>query len=107
MMYEPAGSPEVFQTVEYGAVVSSAPTFWVFTLNRTPATPMLSPAVAESVTELPSVTVVPEEGAVRETVGAEVSAGAQYDGLFMLTVTADDAVTFPAASYAFAISECV
>ena len=66
----PAVTPVVFHTIEYGAVVSSAPTFVPSTLNWTPATPTLSDAFAESVTDVPAVTEVPETGEVRETEGA-------------------------------------
>src|SRR3989344_9303700 len=60
-----------FHAIEYGAVVSSAPTFVPSTLNCTPTTPTLSGALAEMVT-VPE-TVAPSAGAVRETVGLVVS----------------------------------
>ena len=69
---EPLPAVVVFQEIEYGAVVSSAPTFVPSTLNCTPATPTLSEAPADSVT-LPE-TVVPPAGAVTDTVGGVVSA---------------------------------
>src|SRR3989338_7271009 len=72
----PAVTPVVFHTIEYGAVASSAPTFTLSSLNCTPATPTLSEAFAERVTEAPAVTEVPEAGVVREIVGAVVSATA-------------------------------
>src|SRR3989344_6415154 len=59
------------QEMEYGAVVSSAPTLAPSTLNCTPVTPTLSDALAEMVT-VPE-TVAPSAGAVRETVGLVVS----------------------------------
>src|SRR3989344_1755065 len=55
-----------FHAIEYGAVVSSAPTFTPSTLNCTPTTPTLSDALADIVT-VPE-TVAPSAGAVRETV---------------------------------------
>ncbi len=69
----------VFHEIEYGAVVSSAPTLVPSTLNCTPATPTLSEAFADTVTVF--CTVVLFAGAVMETVGAVVSA------LFTVTVT--------------------
>src|SRR3990167_8328475 len=60
-----------FQEMEYGEVVSSAPTLAPSTLNCTPTTPTLSDALAEMVT-VPE-TVAPSAGAVRETVGLVVS----------------------------------
>ena len=59
------------QTMEYGEVVSSAPTLAPSTLNCTPTTPTLSDALAERVT-FPE-TVAPPAGAVSETVGLVVS----------------------------------
>jgi hypothetical protein len=58
---------------------------------------MLSLAVAESVT----VPVILAPGLVNETIGAVVS------GMMLVTVpvTAVEVVLFPAASYAFAVSE--
>src|SRR6478609_2760885 len=65
-------------------------------LNCTPATPMLSAAVADSVT-VPE-TVAPPAGAVSDTVGATLS------GLLTVTVTVADVVLLPAASRATAVS---
>ena len=59
------------QLVEYGAVVTSAPTFVPSTANCTPATPTLSEADAERAT-LP-LTVAVFAGVVRLTVGGVVS----------------------------------
>ena len=89
-VYEPLDSDVVFQETEYGAVVSSAPMLVVPRLNWTPTTPMLSEAVADSVT-VPE-TDEPSEGAVIETVGATLS------GLLTVTVTVADVVLLPAAS---------
>src|SRR3989344_6962664 len=57
--------------IEYGVVVSSAPTLAPSTLNCTPTTPTLSDALADRVT-VPE-TVAPSAGAMRETVGLVVS----------------------------------
>src|SRR3989344_8181071 len=57
--------------MEYGEVVSSAPTLAPSTLNCTPTTPTLSDALADRVT-VPE-TVAPSAGAMRETVGLVVS----------------------------------
>jgi hypothetical protein len=57
--------------MEYGATVSSAPRLAPSSLNCTPATPVLSKAVAETLM-LPE-TVELAMGAVRETVGGVVS----------------------------------
>src|SRR3989338_6532250 len=57
--------------MEYGAVVSSAPTLAPSTLNCTPATPTLSVAFALKVTVLETVELA--AGAVRVTVGLVVS----------------------------------
>lgn len=64
----------VFQVIEYGAVVSSAPSAIPSRRNCTPETPMLSEAVAESATDVPE-TMEPVVGAVKEMVGATVSGG--------------------------------
>jgi len=60
-----------FHEMEYGAVVSSAPTLAPSTLNCTPATPTLSVAFALKVTVLETVELA--AGAVRVTVGLVVS----------------------------------
>jgi hypothetical protein len=80
--------------IEYGEDVSSEPRLAPSSLNWTLATPALSEAVAETVTEEPE-TVEPEVGEVIETVGGVVSpagvvAEAEEDWLEL----------FPAASYA-------
>ena len=54
--------------------MSSAPKFTPSILNCTPTTPMLSEAVALSVTAEPE-TVEPFDGEVIETVGKEISIG--------------------------------
>jgi hypothetical protein len=63
----------VFQTIEYGALVSSAPSAAPSSRSWTPATPTLSDAVADTVTLLPD-TVAPLAGAVIDAVGGVVSA---------------------------------
>ncbi|HEX2402362.1 MAG TPA: hypothetical protein VHJ79_20615, partial [Mycobacterium sp.] len=63
----------VFQFVEYGAAVTSAPRLTPSSLNCTPATATLSLAVA--VTAIVPLTVAPAPGAVSDTVGAVVSLG--------------------------------
>ena len=62
----------VFQLVEYGAAVSSAPRFWPSSLNCTPATPTSSEAVAVTFTDPESV--APWAGAVTDTDGRVESA---------------------------------
>src|SRR5689334_16878475 len=57
-----------FQAMLYGLVVSSAPTLTPSILNCTPATLMLSLAVADTVTALPEM-FAPLAGAVSATVG--------------------------------------
>jgi hypothetical protein len=76
----------------YGAAVSSAPRLAPSSLNWTPATETLSPAVA--FTETVFATVAPPAGAVTETVGAVVSAVA------VAVASGDGPPTFPAASSA-------
>ena len=56
----------VFQDIEYGATVSSAPEFAPSNLNWTPAIPRLDDALAETVTV--DDTVEPPAGAVMEIV---------------------------------------
>ena len=65
---DPLLADVVFHVVEYGDDVSSAPMFTPSSWNWTPATPMLSDALAETVTALPE-TVVPLDGAVILTDG--------------------------------------
>jgi hypothetical protein len=72
-VWAPAAAAPVFQEIEYGAVVSSAPRFAPSSLNWTPATPTLSEAVAVTVTA--PDTVDPLAGAVIAVVGAVVSVG--------------------------------
>ena len=67
----PLEAEVVFQLVEYGEAVSSVFKFTPSSLNWTPATPMLSLAVAEMV--IVPETVVPPVGEVREMAGAIVS----------------------------------
>ena len=68
----PLRCARVFQSTEYGAVVSSAPTLTPSTLNWTPATAALSLAFA--LTVVTPETVAPAVGAVIDTVGGVVSA---------------------------------
>lgn len=89
----PLLSVVVSQTVEYGAVVSSAPWLPPSIVNWTPATPTLSLAVAVIETLLPD-TVAPLVGAVRETVGTELST---------VTVTVLLVVVLPALSVVTAV----
>ena len=63
----------VSQVIVYGETMSSFARFTPSSLNCTPTTPTLSDAVAETIT-LVSETVAPLAGAVRETMGAIVSA---------------------------------
>ena len=81
--------------------MSSAPRLVPSSLNRTPATPTLSEAVAETVTAAPE-TVAPLAGAVMETVGGVVSEAA----LLTVTVTVAEVLVLPAASRATAVSVC-
>jgi hypothetical protein len=68
----PLATVVVFQVTEYGLAVSSAPRLAPSSLNCTPATPTLSDAVADTVTDAPD-TVAPPDGAVIEIVGGVVS----------------------------------
>ena len=90
----------MFQEIEYGAAVSSTPRLAPSSRNCTPATPMLSAAVA--VTVIVPVTV-PAAGAVIDTVGGVVSA----TGLLTVTETLVEVVLLPAASRALAVRTCV
>src|SRR5207245_593662 len=87
----------VSHEIEYGAVVSSAPTFAPSSRNWTPTTPAWSVGVALSA--VVPLTVAPPAGAVTLTVGAVVS-------LKTVTVTAAAVVILPAASRAIAVSVC-
>lgn len=68
-------TPVVFHDTEYGTDVSSLPMLVPSTLNCTPATPTLSDAVAATLTVPDTVELF--AGEVIETVGPEVSAGAE------------------------------
>src|SRR5207247_908741 len=61
----------VFQDIEYGAVVTSAPRFTPSSLNCTPTTPTSSVAFAETV--IVPETEAPAAGAVMDTLGGVVS----------------------------------
>ncbi len=101
MVCEPSLTEAVFQGIEYGAVVSSAPTLTPSILNCTPATPTLSEALAVKLV-VPK-TVAPGAGDVMLTVGGVVSAG---DPLDTVTVTGSEVVRLPAASRATAVMAC-
>jgi len=90
----PFDTEVVFQLIENGAVVSSAPRFTPSSLNCTPVTPTLSVAVELTVTVEPP-TNEPLAGAVTLTVGAVLST---------VTETAVLVVVLPAASCATAVS---
>ena len=66
--YGPFETVKVFQEIEYGAVVSSAPSGAPSTRNWTPATASLSVAEADTVAAEPE-RVAPAAGAVTETTG--------------------------------------
>src|SRR5438552_17911630 len=68
---EPLLAVVVFQEIEYGATVSSAPRFTPSSLNCTPTTPTLSLAFAETVT-VPAIEA-PVVGAFVEAAGGVVS----------------------------------
>ena len=70
-MWTPFAVAVVSQETEYGDVVSSAPRLFPSSRNCTPATPTLSDAFADTVTE--PDTVEPGVGAVSDTVGGVVS----------------------------------
>src|SRR2546427_6159894 len=74
-LWEPLATRVVFQEIEYGAAVTSAPRFAPSSLNCTPTTPTLSVALAETV--IVPATVAPAAGAVSETIGGVVSGGAR------------------------------
>src|SRR3989344_387567 len=71
MVWLPLVSVLVSRLTLYGAVLSSAPTFVLSTLNCTPAIPLVSLAVAAKSTT--PVTVDPLAGAVKLTVGGEAA----------------------------------
>jgi hypothetical protein len=62
----------VSHAAEYGAVVSSGPTFAPSTVNWTPATPVPESATSAA-TRIVSATVAPPAGVVNEPLGAVVS----------------------------------
>src|SRR5258708_5917981 len=86
MVCEPLLAVAVFQEIEYGALVSSAPKLAPSILNCTPATPTLSEALAVTVT-VPD-TVWPLLGEVMLTLGGVVSCGGGGGALDTVTVTA-------------------
>jgi hypothetical protein len=91
-VWVPFPAAVVSQGTLYGEVVSSAPRAAPSSRNWTPTTPMLSEAVAETVT-VPD-TVAPPAGALIATLGALLST---------VTLTALLVVVFPAASRATAV----
>src|SRR5438552_15566342 len=72
-LFGPFAAVDVSQVTAYGATVSSEPRFAPSSTNCTPATPTLSPALAETVIE--PLTVVAFVGAVSVTDGGVVSLG--------------------------------
>src|SRR6476469_4543060 len=78
----------VFQDIEYGEAVSSAPSAAPSSRNWTPTTPPLSLAVAGAVT-MPD-TVAPGPGTVMDTVGAVASS--------VVHVRSPETARLPAAS---------
>src|SRR5256885_790520 len=100
----PFAAPVVFQEIEYGALVSSAPKLTPSILNCTPATPTLSEAVALSVTV--ADTVAPFKGELMFTAGGVVSGGGGGGAFATVTVTGAEVVRLPAASRATALIVC-
>src|SRR5215831_9829426 len=100
-MWEPLDVALAVHVVEYGEAVTSAPRFAPSSRNWTPATPMLSEALAETV--IVPVTEEPLNGLVIETVGGVVSDGVSDSVLLAVTITAAEVVRFPAASRAIAV----
>jgi hypothetical protein len=92
MLWVPLATPVVFHATEYGAVVTSAPTFTPSTWNCTPTAP-----VALAVMVVVPDNVAPPAGAVIDTDVAT---------LFTVTLTAADVVFAPDESRAIAVSEC-
>ena len=76
---EPVAVVLAFQTIAYGAVVSSALRFRLSSLNCTPTTLTLSEAVAETATDAPE-TVAPARGVVMDAVGGVVSVPTMHAG---------------------------
>src|SRR5205823_1419824 len=90
-VWPPFTAVVVSQAAEYGAVRSSAPRLAPSTLNCTPTTPTLSPAVA--VTLIVPDTLAPAEGAVIDTLGAVPSS--------VVKVKSPDVARLPVASRDF------
>src|SRR6266513_3538495 len=70
---EPSLTEAVFQGIEYGVLVASAPRLTLSILNCTPTTPTLSEALAVKL--IVPETVAPETGDVMLTAGGVVSGG--------------------------------
>src|SRR5438309_8162238 len=98
---EPLLAVVVSQGAEYGAAVTSAPTFTPSSRNCTPTTPMLSEALAVMVT-VPE-TLAPDVGDVIDTVGGVVSGGGPFE---TVTATGAEVVRLLAASRATAARLC-
>src|SRR5205807_2249614 len=92
---DPSATPAVFHATAYGADVFSAPSGAPSTKNCTPATPMLSAALA--LTVIVPLTAVPADGAVMAAVGGVLST---------VTLTAAEESVVPAASRATAVKVC-
>jgi len=79
----PLAAPRVFQTIEYGADVSSAPRFAPSSLNCTPTTVAAPTMVTRALTGIEPPTVAPESGSVMATTRlpscANASAGASAE----------------------------
>jgi hypothetical protein len=97
---EPLATAVVFQLIDQGADVSADPRSTPSSVNCTLVTPTLSEADADTVTV--PLTVAPELGALRLTLGSVLSAL-----LLTVTVRDPDVVTLPAASRATARRTCV
>src|SRR5438128_1489585 len=88
----PLLAPVVFQAIEYGGVVTAAPALTPSSRNCTPATPVLSEALA--VTLIVPETLAPEAGELMLTVGPVASK------LTLLSVLVEAVLVLPAASLA-------
>src|SRR5438093_11980063 len=90
MVCVPLVDPLEFHVTVYGATVSCEPTLTAPTLNCTKATPTLSLALADRVTE--ADTVAAAVGAVIDTVGGVTST------IVVVNVKSPDTATLPDAS---------
>src|SRR5256885_1270978 len=87
---EPSAASVVFQEMEYGAAVTSAPRLAPSSLNCTPTTPTSSEALADTV--IVRETVVPFSNEVMTTVVGVLS-------ISVVNVKSDEVARFPAASF--------